>query len=90
MKYVEYLDMQSHLESLYDFHPEFFDVLNEDERQTLRAGFLYDVADNAYPESIKSFYEDTIAGNLEMQRKMLEAAQAVYTLSRSGDLHEDT
>ena len=88
MNYIEYLHVQSQIERMHDFHPEFFDMLSEEEKNALHEGFLYDVPDDTYPESIKAFYDEKVAKNLTLQRQMLRAAQRIYTLSNSGSIED--
>lgn len=88
MKYVEYLHVQSQIERMHEFHPEFFDSLSDGEKRALHEGLLYDVVDSAYPDSIRAYYDNEVAKNRHLQQAILEAAQKIYTLSGSGDIRE--
>lgn len=88
MNYIEYLHTQSQIERLYDFHPDFFKDLEPTELSALSKGFLYDVDDDLYPDSIKQYYEQNINTNKELQNQMLSAAQRLYDLSGSGSLED--
>ena len=74
---------------MYDFHPHLFDELSKEEVDILRDGFLYDVDDSDYPESIKDFFTEHVEKNRVLQDKLLIAVQRLYTLSGSGDVTED-
>lgn len=86
MKYREYLSVQSQLERMYDFHPDFFDMLEVAEREALEKGFLYATEDDEYPGSLRDFFDSEIAQDAELQMAMLRAAQRIYTLSGSGSI----
>lgn len=85
---MEYLHIQSQVERMYDFHPDFFNMLNVDELEALQKGFLYDTDDDTYPESLRRYYEDNISMNEELQKQMFAATQKLYDLSGSGDLKD--
>lgn len=89
MNYEQYIELQNKVEWLHDFHPDFFDQLKQEERSALQEGLLYDTADANYPESIKDFYEKSIAHNEKLQADMFKAAQKLYVLSGSGQLSLD-
>lgn len=63
MNYQRYLDLQSRLEWFYDFHPDFFDDISDEEKVLLQKTFLYDAPDDAYPESLRAFYDENIRNN---------------------------
>lgn len=88
MNYTEYLHIQSQLERMYDFHPAFFQELEETELAVLRKGFLYDTDDDAYPHSIKQYYEEVVQTDERLQKQMFTAAQKLYDISNSGDLQD--
>lgn len=88
MNYTEYLHIQSQVERMYDFHPEFFDELDGIELEILRKGFLYDTDDNTYPESLKQYYEDNVSVDEGLQKRMFAVAQKLYDLSGSGKLED--
>jgi len=89
MNYQQYIELQNRVEWLHDFHPDFFDQLEPQERGSLQKGLLYDMADADYPESIKDFYEKSIAHDEKLQADMFKAAQKLYDLSGSGELNLD-
>ncbi|HWT40924.1 MAG TPA: hypothetical protein VN081_06725 [Dongiaceae bacterium] len=89
MNYKQYLALQSRVDWLYEFHPEFFDQLPPEQRGMLQKGLLYDTDDSDYPESIEDFYKTTIEGDVKLQKDMFHAAQTLYRLSGSGDLELD-
>lgn len=88
MKYREYLNVQNQIERMYDFHPDFFDMIEATEKQALQKGFLYDTDDDSYPKSLRDYFDSKVAGNATLQKAMLEAAQRLYTLSNSGDIRD--
>lgn len=89
MNYEQYLYLQSRVEWLFNFHPEFFDQITPDQRKALQSGVLYDTSDSEYPKSIQDFYNDTIASNPRLQKQLLDAVQALYDKSGSGQFSFD-
>jgi len=89
MNYEQYIELQNRVEWLYDFHPDFFDQLEQKDREALQEGLLYDTDDADYPESIEVFYKNSIATNEKLQADMFKAAQKLYALSGSGNLTLD-
>lgn len=55
MEYGKYLELQTRLEWLYDFHPDFFDDISPEDKKVLQEAFLYDTPDEEYPDSIEDF-----------------------------------
>lgn len=88
MNYTEYLHIQSQVERMYDFHPDFFDELDGVELEVLRKGFLYNTDDDTYPESLKQYYEDNVSTDEQLQKRMFAAVQKLYDLSGSGKLED--
>ena len=89
MNYKQYLALQSRIDWLHDFHPEFFDQLDAEQRSVLQRGLLYDTSDADYPESIEEFYRTVVEHDIRLQKDMFRAAQVLYDLSGSGDLSLD-
>ena len=88
VKYNEYLTLQSQVERLYDFHPDLFDKLSSDEYAILHNTLLFDTSDEEYPESIESFFYNTVAESPLTQTTLLSAAQHLYNLSNGGDVRD--
>ena len=86
MTYKKYLALQTRLEWFYDFHPGFFDDIPASQKELLQRTFLYDTSDDEYPESIRKFYNDTIAGRPQLQHDMRIAVDALYRAAGAGTL----
>ena len=86
MTYKKYLALQTRLEWFYDFHPGFFDDISASQKELLQRTFLYDTSDDEYPESIRKFYNDTIAGRSQLQHDMRIAVDALYRAAGAGRL----
>ena len=86
MTYKKYLALQTRLEWFYDFHPGFFDDIPASQKELLQRTFLYDTSDYEYPESIRKFYNDTIAGRPQLQHDMRIAVDALYRAAGAGKL----
>lgn len=86
MNYKKYLALQTRLEWFYDFHPGFFDDIPASQKELLQRTFLYDTSDDEYPESIRKFYNDTIAGRPQLQHDMRIAVDALYRAAGAGKL----
>ena len=86
MTYKKYLALQTRLEWFYDFHPGFFDDISASQKELLQRTFLYDTSDDEYPESIRKFYNDTIAGLSQLQHDMRIAVDALYRAAGAGRL----
>lgn len=86
MTYKKYLVLQTRLEWFYDFHPGFFDDIPASQKELLQRTFLYDAPDDGYPESIRKFYDDTIAGRPQLQHDMRIAVDALYRAAGAGKL----
>jgi len=89
MNYKQFLALQNRIEWLYEFHPDFFEQLTSKQRESLHIGVLYDVSDQDYPKSIEAYYNEIVSGDEELQKDMLNSAQALYDLSGSGLLNLD-
>jgi len=86
LNYEQYLALQTRVDWLYDFHPEYFDQLEAPQRVALQKGLLYDTEDSNYPESIRQYYETSIETNNKLQQDIIRAVQTLYALSGSGEL----
>ena len=86
VNYKKYLALQTRLEWFYDFHPGFFDDIPASQKELLQRTFLYDTSDDEYPESIRKFYNDTIAGRPQLQHDMRIAVDALYRAAGAGRL----
>lgn len=86
MTYKKYLALQTRLEWFYDFHPGFFDDIPASQKELLQQTFLYDAPDDEYPESIRKFYNDMIAGRPQLQHDMCMAVDALYRAAGAGKL----
>ena len=86
VNYKKYLALQTRLEWFYDFHPGFFDDIPASQKELLQRTFLYDTSDDEYPESIRKFYNDTIAGCPQLQHDMRIAVDALYRVAGAGTL----
>ena len=86
VNYKKYLALQTRLEWFYDFHPGFFDDISASQKELLQRTFLYDTSDDEYPESIRKFYNDTIAGRPQLQHDMRIAVDALYRAAGAGRL----
>mgnify|MGYP000011961817 FL=1 len=90
VNYKKYLALQTRLEWFYDFHPGFFDDIPASQKELLQRTFLYDAPDDGYPESIRKFYDDTIAGYPKLQHDMRVAVDALYRVAGAGKLTDYT
>lgn len=87
MNYEQYLELQTRVEWLFDFHPNFFDFdLSETERVALKELLLIGVSDEEYPASIADYYESRIAGKPDEVRRIVQAVEHLYEVSRSGSV----
>lgn len=86
VNYKKYFALQTRLEWFYDFRPGFFDNITASQKELLQQTFLYDAPDDGYPESIRKFYDDTIAGYPKLQHDMLVAVDALYRVAGAGTL----
>ena len=86
VNYKKYLALQTRLEWFYDSHPGFFDDISASQKELLQRTFLYDTSDDEYPESIRKFYNDTIAGRPQLQHDMRIAVDALYRVAGAGTL----
>ncbi len=86
VNYKKYFALQTRLEWFYDFHPGFFDDIPASQKELLQQTFLYDAPDDEYPESIRKFYNDMIAGRPQLQHDMCMAVDALYRAAGAGRL----
>lgn len=86
MEYGKYLELQTRLEWLYDFHPDFFDDISPEDKKVLQEAFLYDTPDEEYPDSIEDFFNTRAKDDLRIQQRMLVAVRALYDAAGAGDL----
>lgn len=78
------------LECLYDFHPDLFRQLTDDERQVLSKTFLYDYDDyhdddSAYPKSFRHYFDDNIRDNAKLQAAATSALSHLYAIGGMGE-----
>lgn len=86
VNYKKYFALQTRLEWFYDFHPGFFDDIPASQKELFQQTFLYDAPDDEYPESIRKFYNDMIAGRPQLQHDMCMAVDALYRAAGAGKL----
>ena len=86
VNYKKYFALQTRLEWFYDFRPGFFDDISASQKELLQRTFLYDTSDDEYPESIRKFYNDTIAERPQLQHDMRMAVDALYRAAGAGRL----
>jgi hypothetical protein len=62
------------LESLYEFHPEFFDELSPEEFSTLQTYYLFATATSDYPKNVFEYRQRLLKENPSLENR----AQEVY------------
>ena len=88
MDYNRYLELQTRLEWLYDFHPEFFNDISPEQKKLLQDTFLYDAPDEHYPASLRDFYDKNIDNQPALQNNILLAIDALYKAAGAGILFD--
>ena len=85
MTYEAYRYIQSRVESIYAFHPEFLEQLPAKDRLTLKEGTLYDVDDDDYPKSVHEYYKKAVVPDKKLQEGLLRSIKQLYQMSGYGE-----